>query len=122
MKYTREPGKGRLEEQETVGRRVEDSSRSREKIFVKKVETKSEIHADLLKKMQSDVRDLGIKIKNIREAKNGNIEITAAGKNEGKEAFIKLIEEKMQGTVEAQKIVTKSWPVTAPGSQGVFGA
>jgi acylphosphatase len=99
------------QEQETVG--VEEwrtVSRSREKIFVKKVGNEKQMtYADLLKKMQSTikVRDLGIKIKNIREAKNGNIEITAAGKNEGKEAFIKLIEEKMQGTVEAQKIKPK---------------
>jgi hypothetical protein len=100
-----------VQEQETVG--VEEwrtVSRSREKIVVKKVGNEKQMtYADLLKKMQTTikVRDLGIKIKNIREAKNGNIEITAAGKNEGKEAFIKLIEEKMQGTVEAQKIKPK---------------
>jgi acylphosphatase len=100
-----------VQEQETVG--VEEwrtVSRSREKIVVKKVGNEKQMtYADLLKKMQTTikVRDLGIKIKNIREAKNGNIEITAAGKNEGKEAFIKLIEEKMQGTVEAQKFKPK---------------
>jgi acylphosphatase len=100
-----------VQEQETVG--VEEwrtVSRSREKIVVKKVGNEKQMtYADLLKKMQSTikVRDLGIKTKNIREAKNGNIEITAAGKNERKEAFIKLIEEKMQGTVEAQKIKPK---------------
>ncbi|KAJ3620675.1 hypothetical protein MTP99_004604 [Tenebrio molitor] len=84
-----------VQEQETVG--VEEwrtVSRSREKIVVKKVGNEKQMtYADLLKKMQSTIKvgNIGVKIKNIRETKNGNIEITTAGKSEGKEVFIKLI-------------------------------
>lgn len=53
------------------------------------------------------VHDIDIKIKNVRETKGGNIEITTTGKQEVKDAFIKRIEEKMGEAVTAQKVTAK---------------
>jgi hypothetical protein len=53
------------------------------------------------------VHDIDIKIKNVRETKGGNIEITTTGKQEVKDAFIKRIEEKMGEAVTAQKVRAK---------------
>jgi hypothetical protein len=89
----------RAPEQETDGveqwKRV---NRNREKIVIsKKAGDKPVTYAKLLRNMQHTVKvhDIGIKIKNLRETKSGNIEITTTENQEVKEAFIKRIEEKI---------------------------
>jgi hypothetical protein len=66
-------------------------------------------YAELLRKMQHTVKvhDIDIKIKNVRETKGGDIEITTTGKEEVKDAFIKRIQEKMGEAVTAQKVMAK---------------
>jgi hypothetical protein len=88
----------RAPEQETEGEQQwKTVSRNREKIVIsKKAGDKPVTYAELLRKMQHTVKvhDIDIKIKNVRETKGGNIEITTTGKEEVKDAFIKRIQEK----------------------------
>jgi hypothetical protein len=88
----------RAPEQETEGEQQwKTVSWNREKIVIsKKAGDKPVTYAELLRKMQHTVKvhDIDIKIKNVRETKGGNIEITTTGKEEVKDAFIKRIQEK----------------------------
>jgi hypothetical protein len=101
----------RATEQETEGEQQwKTVSRNREKIVIsKKAGDKPVTYAELLRKMQHTVKvhDIDIKIKNVRETKGGDIEITTTGKEEVKDAFIKRIQEKMGEAVTAQKVMAK---------------
>jgi hypothetical protein len=56
---------------------------------------------------------------NLLTFSNGRVLIKVAARSQNE---VEQRNTKQNGIHENQQFVTKSWPVTAPGSQGVFGA
>lgn len=78
--------------------------RNRETIVIRKAEQNKGTYAEMVKELQGkiSIEELGIKVRNIRETRNGNIRITAIGGEEARGKFINQVKEKMEGTATAE--------------------